>query len=104
MPGLNIPPGWTRKKTGKKIVYVTDLPKCQIWSKNDFDKFKKGGRFLNIDRDTLNFSIKVGVEVHEEAKVNSSIEFGSSNRGSSTSGVCTTTEVGRSGIDIWART
>ena len=56
---VKVPPGWVRKKVGKKIVYITDVPKIHIWKIGDFDRLKKNGRFLAIDRSVLNFSIKV---------------------------------------------
>ena len=58
---VKVPPGWTRKKVGKKILYVTDPPRVSIWKIGDFDRLKKKGRFPGISRDTLNFSIKVSI-------------------------------------------
>ena len=56
---MKVPPGWVRKKVGRKVVYTSDAPKVQIWNIRDFDRFKQKGRFLSVNRDTLNFSNKV---------------------------------------------
>ena len=60
MPKVKIPPGWVRKQVNKKILYISDAPKVHIWKIGEFDRFKKKERFLDINRSTLNFSIKVG--------------------------------------------
>ena len=54
-----VPNGWTRKRVGRKIVYICEPPKIQIWNIKEFDRLKKKGRFLHVNRDTLNFSTKV---------------------------------------------
>ena len=54
-----VPPGWVRKKVGRKIVYICDAPKLHIWNIKEFDRLKKKGRFENVNRDTLSFSTKV---------------------------------------------
>ena len=59
MSNLFVPPGWTRKKVGRKIVYICEAPKLQIWNIKEFDRLKKKGRFLHVDRHSLNFSTKV---------------------------------------------
>ena len=59
MSTVKVPPGWIRKKVGKKIAYITDPPKVSIWKISEFDAFKKKGRFSTIPREMLNFSIKV---------------------------------------------
>ena len=58
MPKVKIPHGWTRKKTGRKIVYTSEPPRVQIWSVKDFDNLKLSGRFSSINREMLNFSSK----------------------------------------------
>lgn len=53
---------------GQRIVYESDPPRVQIWTKEDFDKFRKKGRFGNIDREELNFSTKIDNEASEESE------------------------------------
>jgi hypothetical protein len=64
MSTVKVPPGWVRKKVGKKVVYISDAPKVKIWKIGDFDRFKKKGRFLTVNRHTLNFSIKVSKNIY----------------------------------------
>ena len=59
MSNVFVPPGWVRKKVGRRIVYISDAPKIQIWKIKEFDKLQRQGRFTAVDRDTLNFSVKV---------------------------------------------
>ena len=63
MTRVKVPHGWTRRKHGRKIVYSSEPPRVQIWSKTDFDKLKENGRFLAINREMLNFSSKVENEL-----------------------------------------
>ena len=56
---LKVPPGWVRKKVGKKVVYITEVPRVHIWKIGEFDRLQKQGRFPTVSRDILNFSIKV---------------------------------------------
>ena len=59
MSTVKVPPGWVRKKVGKKIAYITDPPRVSIWKISEFDAFKKKGRFSTIPREMLSFSVKV---------------------------------------------
>ena len=59
MSTILVPPGWVRKRIGKRIVYITDHPRVQIQSVTQFDKLKSAGRYLNVTRQMLNFSLKV---------------------------------------------
>jgi hypothetical protein len=54
-----VPPGWTRKKVDKRIVYICDPPRVHIWNIKDFDNLKRKGRFPTVSRETLSFSTKV---------------------------------------------
>ena len=58
MPRVKVPPGWTRKKVGRRIVYISEPPRSTIRNIEHFDNFKKNGRFPTIDREMLNFSAK----------------------------------------------
>ena len=60
MSYVSVPPGLSRSRVGKRIVYQSTLPglKVKIWNKEAFDGFKQKGRFPNIDREMLDFSIK----------------------------------------------
>ena len=60
MSYVRVPLGLSRSRVGKRIVYQSTLPglKVKIWKKEDFDGFKENGRFPNIDREMLDFSIK----------------------------------------------
>ena len=60
MSFVEVPPGLTRYEVGKRIVYQSNPPglRVKIWRKQDFDEFKERGRFANIDRNELDFSIK----------------------------------------------
>ena len=60
---IKVPPGWIRKKVGKKIVYITEVPRVHIWKIGEFDRLQKQGRFSTISRDILNFSIKVRTQI-----------------------------------------
>ena len=59
MSKIKVPPGWLRKQVGKKVVYISEPPRVRIWNLGDFDKLKAKGRFADIDREMLNFSLKV---------------------------------------------
>ena len=59
MSSVIVPPGWVRKKVGKKIVYITDVPRTRVWNLRDFDRLQENGRYLTVQRHTLNFSTKV---------------------------------------------
>ena len=65
MSTVKVPPGWIRKKVGKKIVYITDSPRVRIWKISEFDAIQKKGRFSTIPREMLSFSIKVRRKIVE---------------------------------------
>ena len=60
MSYVKVPPGLTRIRVGKRIVYQSNPPglRVKIWNREAFDGFKLKGRFSNIDREELDFSIK----------------------------------------------
>ena len=61
MSEFSVPPGWTRKKVGRRIVFISDAPRVHIWNIKEFDKFQENGRFSTVNRVTLNFSVKVSI-------------------------------------------
>ena len=61
MSDFSVPPGWIRKKVGRKIVFISDAPRVHIWNIKEFDKFQGKGRFSTVNRDALNFSVKVSI-------------------------------------------
>ena len=58
MGKVPIPKGWKRLKVGNRIVYESDPPRVKIYKTSVFDKLKANGRFGNVQREQLNFSLK----------------------------------------------
>ena len=60
MSYVKVPPGLTRSRVGKRIVYQSNPPglRVKIWNREDFDEFKLKGRFPHIEREELDFSTK----------------------------------------------
>ena len=54
-----IPKGWKRLRDGNRVVYESDPSRVKIHKIADFDKLKANGRFDNVHRQELNFSIKM---------------------------------------------
>ena len=69
MNKVKVPPGWVRKQVNKKILYITDAPKTHIWKIGEFDKLKGKGRFPDVERESLNFSIKVNTFLFQQYKL-----------------------------------
>ena len=66
MGKVKVPRGWKRRKEGKRIVYESDPPRVKIWKIDDFEKLKEKGRFVNVTKQDLNFSVKMENETSEE--------------------------------------
>ena len=67
MGRVKVPRGWKRTKVEKRIVYESCPPRVKIWKIDEFDKFKLKGRFVNVDRKELNFSVKMDNDSSEDS-------------------------------------